>query len=149
MPPTGGPPEVVVLELSDGVATVTLNRPEGMNALDVATKKLRLATLQNVAEDPHVRCVVLTGSGRAFSVGQDLKEHVGLLSNHDESLWSTVPEHYNPIVELLATMKQTRHRSDQRRCRRCGCVVRLRRRPSHHRGHRGVQPGLRRDRVVV
>ena len=75
-----------------------------MNALDIATKEALLTTLRQVAEDPAVRCVVLTGSGRAFSVGQDLREHIDLLSNRDPSLWSTVPEHYNPIVELLATM---------------------------------------------
>jgi 2-(1,2-epoxy-1,2-dihydrophenyl)acetyl-CoA isomerase len=39
-------------------------------------------------------------------VGQDLREHIGLLSSRDESLWSTVSEHYNPIVELLATMNK-------------------------------------------
>jgi 2-(1,2-epoxy-1,2-dihydrophenyl)acetyl-CoA isomerase len=96
----------VLLDLADGVATVTLNRPDAMNALDVATKELLLATLRQVAEDPAVRCVVVTGTGRAFCVGQDLREHIGLLSSRDESLWSTVSEHYNPIVELLATMNK-------------------------------------------
>ncbi len=96
----------ILSHLVDGVATVTINRPEAMNSLDVATKDLLLATLQQVAEDPAVRCVVLTGTGRAFCVGQDLREHIALLSNRDESLWSTVPEHYNPIVELLSTMNK-------------------------------------------
>jgi len=96
----------VLLDLADGVATVTLNRPEAMNALDVATKEVLLATLQRVAEDPTVRAVVLTGAGHAFCVGQDLREHINLLSTRDESLWSTVPEHYNPIVELLSTMNK-------------------------------------------
>ena len=96
----------VLLDLTDGVATVTLNRPEAMNALDNATKDLLLATLRRVADDPEARCVVLTGTGRAFCVGQDLREHIGLLSAQDDSLWSTVPEHYNPIVELLATMNK-------------------------------------------
>jgi 2-(1,2-epoxy-1,2-dihydrophenyl)acetyl-CoA isomerase len=57
-----------------------------------------------VAEDPAVRCVVLTGSGRAFCVGQNLREHVTLLQNDDPALWDTVARHYNPVVELLATM---------------------------------------------
>ena len=100
------PAGAVLLDLADGVATVTLNRPEAMNALDIATKDLLLAALQQVAQDPAVRCVVLTGNGRAFCVGQDLREHIALLSNQDESLWSTVPEHYNPIVELLSTMNK-------------------------------------------
>jgi 2-(1,2-epoxy-1,2-dihydrophenyl)acetyl-CoA isomerase len=100
------PAGAVLLDLADGVATVTLNRPEAMNALDIATKDLLLAALEQVAQDPAVRCVVLTGNGRAFCVGQDLREHIALLSNQDESLWSTVPEHYNPIVELLSTMNK-------------------------------------------
>ena len=96
----------VLLDLADGVATVTLNRPESMNALDIATKDVLLATLREVAQDPAVRCVVLTATGRAFCVGQDLREHIALLGDEDQSLWSTVPDHYNPIVELLATMNK-------------------------------------------
>ncbi|MEO6143188.1 MAG: enoyl-CoA hydratase-related protein [Dermatophilaceae bacterium] len=102
-PSRGG---AVLLDRSDGVATVTFNRPEAMNALDIATKERLLATLEQVAGDPAIRCLVLTGTGRAFCVGQDLREHIALLSSRDESLWSTVPEHYNPIVELLATMNK-------------------------------------------
>jgi 2-(1,2-epoxy-1,2-dihydrophenyl)acetyl-CoA isomerase len=104
IPPSPSAP--VLLDLIDGVATVTFNRGDAMNALDIATKDLLLATLRQVAEDPAVRCVVLTGIGRAFCVGQDLREHIGLLGRHDDSLWTTVPEHYNPIVELLATMNK-------------------------------------------
>ena len=95
----------VVLSIRDGVATVTLNRPAAMNSLDVATKVALRDTVQRVAEDPAVRCVVLTGTGRAFCVGQDLKEHIGLLeSGRDDVLGTTVAEHYNPTVLALATM---------------------------------------------
>jgi 2-(1,2-epoxy-1,2-dihydrophenyl)acetyl-CoA isomerase len=109
-PPTPATAEApgapVLLDVSDGVATVTFNRAGAMNALDTPTKELLLATLRQVAEDPAVRVVVLTGTGRAFSVGQDLREHIELLQRHDESLWQTVPEHYNPVVELVATMNK-------------------------------------------
>ncbi|WP_109472184.1 enoyl-CoA hydratase/isomerase family protein [Ornithinimicrobium cavernae] len=94
----------VTLERDGGVATVRLNRPDAMNALDTATKEALLTTLREVAEDESVRCVVLTGSGRAFCVGQDLKEHVQQMQSDSFGLGSTVQEHYNPVVELLATM---------------------------------------------
>src|SRR5215470_523098 len=97
----------VLLEVADGVATVTFNRPEAMNSLDVATKEALLAALREVAEDPAVRCVVLTGTGRAFCVGQDLKEHVQILqSGATDSLFRTVDEHYNPIVTTLVGMQK-------------------------------------------
>lgn len=101
---TQSPQSPVLLERDGGVATVRLNRPEAMNALDRSTKEALLATLQEVAEDENVRCVVLTGTGRAFCVGQDLKEHVRLMQEDPSSLGDTVTAHYNPVVELLATM---------------------------------------------
>jgi len=95
----------VLLDLSGGVATITLNRPDAMNSLDVATKVMLLDTLRQVADDPAARCVVLTGTGRAFCTGQDLKEHIEILrSESSESLFRTVDEHYNPIVTVLAGM---------------------------------------------
>jgi 2-(1,2-epoxy-1,2-dihydrophenyl)acetyl-CoA isomerase len=103
--PTGVSP--VLLEVGDGVATITFNRPEAMNSLDVATKEALLAAVREVADDPAVRCVVLTGTGRAFCVGQDLKEHVEILhSGSPEALFRTVDEHYNPIVTTLAGMQK-------------------------------------------
>ena len=95
----------VTCTLSDGVATIRLDRPEAMNSLDVATKLALLDAVRGVAEDEAVRCVVLTGSGRAFCVGQDLKEHVAVLRGRgEEPLSDTVTAHYNPLVTALATM---------------------------------------------
>lgn len=92
-------------EHADGVTTVTLHRPEAMNAFDHALKEALLAALTQAAEDPAVRCVVLTGEGRAFGVGQDLKEHVEELRS-GRALGDTVLQHYNPITTLLATMEK-------------------------------------------
>ena len=94
----------VLLDVADGVATVTLNRPEALNGLDVATKVLLRDTLAEVAADDAVRCVVLTGSGRAFCVGQDLREHAATLRADATHAFDTVERHYNPIVLALATM---------------------------------------------
>jgi 2-(1,2-epoxy-1,2-dihydrophenyl)acetyl-CoA isomerase len=104
-PMTSSTAAPVLLDVVDSVATITLNRPDAMNGLDVATKDLLLATVRQVADDPTVRCVVLTGSGRAFCVGQDLKEHLaGLTGEADIPLSDTVEKHYNPIVLALSTM---------------------------------------------
>jgi 2-(1,2-epoxy-1,2-dihydrophenyl)acetyl-CoA isomerase len=97
--------EPVRYDVNEGVATITLDRPDSMNGLDVATKEALLAAVREAEQDTSVRCVVLTGSGRAFCVGQDLKEHIQILHGSDaESLFRTVEEHYNPIVTALATM---------------------------------------------
>ena len=95
----------VTYDLVEGVATITLNRPDAMNSLDIATKELLRDTVVQAAEDDAVRCVVLTGTGRAFCVGQDLKEHIQLLeSGCSDELFTTVEKHYNPTVLALATM---------------------------------------------
>jgi 2-(1,2-epoxy-1,2-dihydrophenyl)acetyl-CoA isomerase len=96
--------EPVVEERDGAVATIRLNRPDRLNSLDTATKEALLASLQRVADDEEVRAVVLTGTGRGFSAGQDLKEHVTNLQERPEAVMSTVALHYNRIATLLATM---------------------------------------------
>ena len=96
--------DVLHYDLSDAVATVTMNRPDARNALDTALKTALRDTLRTAANDPAVRAVVLTGSGRAFCVGQDLAQHAANLESDSTEVWSTVPEHYAPIATLLATM---------------------------------------------
>ena len=94
----------VLYELDGAVATITLNRADAMNSLDTATKDALRDAVAQAADDSAVRAVVLTGSGRAVCVGQDLKEHIHNLENAPDEVWRTVPEHYNPIVTALATM---------------------------------------------
>ncbi|MFF4656774.1 enoyl-CoA hydratase/isomerase family protein [Streptomyces sp. NPDC001381] len=94
--------DTVLYEVSDGLATITLNRPEAMNALNVATKVALRDAARAAAEDTGVRAVLLTAAGdRAFCVGQDLKEHIGLLAEGSGQVMSTVKEHYNPVVRAL------------------------------------------------
>ena len=96
--------DVLLIDRADGVATLTLNRPESMNSLSVELKNALVAGLQAVAADHSVRAVVLTGTGRGFCVGQDLTEHIQLLDDGDDAPLSTVREHYNPIVLALTQM---------------------------------------------
>ena len=101
------PGDSVLVERHGGVGLVRLNRPEALNALDLATKELLLATLRELAADRGIRCVVLTGSGRAFCVGQDLREHAADLEQAGPGgVLNTVAEHYNRIAILLHTMEK-------------------------------------------
>ncbi|MFD7832091.1 enoyl-CoA hydratase-related protein [Kitasatospora sp. NPDC059803] len=100
----------VLYELDGGLAVITINRPEAMNALDVATKIALRDAVAAAAADPAARAVLLTGSGeRAFCVGQDLNEHLTMLKRADETgegALRTVAEHYNPLVRALAGMRK-------------------------------------------
>ena len=65
---------LVVVERSDAVVQVTLNRPHALNALSVALKRELAETFTRLQQDESVDAIVLTGAGRAFCVGLDLKE---------------------------------------------------------------------------
>ncbi|MDT8274026.1 MAG: enoyl-CoA hydratase/isomerase family protein, partial [Desulfomonilia bacterium] len=66
--------EHVLLDLDDHVATITLNRPERMNAFGGRMRQEIVAVLEQVAADPEVRVVVITGAGKAFCTGGDVNE---------------------------------------------------------------------------
>ncbi|CAM5294086.1 1,4-dihydroxy-2-naphthoyl-CoA synthase [Streptomyces badius] len=95
----------VLYDVSEGLATITLNRPDAMNALNTAAKVALRDALLEASADSAVRAVLLTATGRAFCVGQDLKEHVATLmatrEAGDGNALSTVREHYNPIVRAI------------------------------------------------
>jgi 2-(1,2-epoxy-1,2-dihydrophenyl)acetyl-CoA isomerase len=85
-------------EIADAVATITLDRPETLNALTVASKQELLGAFERVEADPSVRAVVLTGAGRAFCSGQDLKER---LEPDAAPLEVELRERYNPIIRAM------------------------------------------------
>ncbi|MEV4256891.1 enoyl-CoA hydratase-related protein [Spirillospora sp. NPDC049652] len=99
---TTGP---VRYEVDGGVATITLDRPEAMNALTAETKEALRAAAERAAADAGARAVVLTGSGRAFSAGQDLREHADNLAA-GRGLDGTLRRHYNPTVEAITGMRK-------------------------------------------
>jgi len=66
--------KTVLTEIADGVAVVTLNRPERLNAFNSEIMNALLAAIRAVAEDPAVGCVVVTGAGRGFCAGGDTKD---------------------------------------------------------------------------
>jgi 2-(1,2-epoxy-1,2-dihydrophenyl)acetyl-CoA isomerase len=85
----------VLRETGEGVLTLTLNRPEALNSFTVEMKETLLAALKDAGRDRDVRVVVLTGAGRAFSAGQDLKERQG---PDVADLGTELRLRYNPII---------------------------------------------------
>ena len=84
-----------------GVATITLNRPDALNSLTVPMKVELLAALRHVERDAAVRAVVLTGAGRAFCAGQDLRER---LKPDAAPLGVELRERYNPIIRAMRAL---------------------------------------------
>ncbi len=94
--------ETILYQVSDGVARITLNRPDVFNACnEQLTTDLR-AALEQAAGDDAVRCIVLTGAGRAFCSGQDLKEAPEPGTQRD--LRDSLQRRYNPIIRLMRQM---------------------------------------------
>lgn len=96
-------PDGLRVEVDGAVATLTLDRPEALNALTIPLKFGLLGALESIAADRSVRAVILTGAGRAFCAGQDLaeREEPGAAPLDVELL-----ERYNPIVRALRSMGQ-------------------------------------------
>ena len=96
-----GTSDTVRREDADGIATLTLRRP----GLTHESRRRLLAEVEAVAGDPAVRAVVLTGSGRAFCVGQDLAQHVEALRGDAALSLSVVEDEYNPLIRALAALR--------------------------------------------
>lgn len=91
------------LEVADRVATITLDRADALNALTVPLKEELLAALIRVGGDPTIGAVVLTGAGRAFCAGQDLRER---LDPGAAPLEVEIRERYNPIILAMRRLEK-------------------------------------------
>ncbi|MFI5255073.1 MAG: enoyl-CoA hydratase-related protein [Candidatus Limnocylindrales bacterium] len=90
------------VEDADGVRTLTLDRPEALNALDRELKEVLLAAVRGASLDPNVRALVLTGAGRAFCAGQDLRER----GERAPSLADELRERYIPLILALRRLEK-------------------------------------------
>jgi 2-(1,2-epoxy-1,2-dihydrophenyl)acetyl-CoA isomerase len=90
-------------EVDEAIATITLDRPDALNALTIPMKTELRAAFGAVARDKAVRAVVLTGAGRAFCAGQDLKER---LEPDAPPLAVEVRERYNPVITAMWRLDQ-------------------------------------------
>ncbi|MEA2621470.1 MAG: 2-(1,2-epoxy,2-dihydrophenyl)acetyl-CoA isomerase [Chloroflexota bacterium] len=95
--------ETVGYEVADGVLTLTLNRPDALNAFNRQMKDELLAALKQAARDPAVRVLILTGAGRGFCAGQDLKE---TRSSDAPDLGAEIRARYNPLILAMRRLEK-------------------------------------------
>jgi 2-(1,2-epoxy-1,2-dihydrophenyl)acetyl-CoA isomerase len=99
-----GSDSVVLVKKENGVAWITINRPDVLNACDIDTLKKLQGALKDVEKDSSVRCVVLTGAGRAFCAGADLQSLKKRGVGTNISLMEDLKEGFNPIVSKMRNM---------------------------------------------
>ncbi len=95
-------PELRV-DVDDAIATLTLDRPEALNSLTVPLREDLLRALRDSVRDPAVRVVILTGAGRAFCAGQDLRER---LEPDAAPLATEIRARYNPIILAMRRLEK-------------------------------------------
>lgn len=89
--------------IENGVLWITFNRPDVFNSFNQKMAFALQDALKNAAISDEVRCIVLTGEGKAFCAGQDLAE---AMDPNGPELKSIVREHYNPIIELIRSIEK-------------------------------------------
>jgi enoyl-CoA hydratase/carnithine racemase len=92
-----GPPLVLASGPDDGVAVLTLNRPEKKNALSIALREEAVAVLGRLAGDEAVKALIVTGSGGCFSAGFDLREFAVADPGHQERLWRSSDQFHHAV----------------------------------------------------
>jgi 2-(1,2-epoxy-1,2-dihydrophenyl)acetyl-CoA isomerase len=88
----------VIFEIKNTIAHITLNRPDKFNAFNREMALLLQQILQECAVNDTIRCVLITGAGKAFCAGQDISELVG---DDKIEIKQILAEHYNPIVQQI------------------------------------------------
>lgn len=98
---------ILLSQIKDGVGTITLNRPDKLNAFnDELTFRLQ-DSLKEMEKSKEVRAVILTGAGRGFSAGQDLQSRsISQDMGERPSLGDSIKRRYNPIVTKLRRMEK-------------------------------------------
>ncbi len=94
----------ILLNIKDGIAFVTLNRPDVFNSFNREMALSLQDSLDNCASDVEIRAIVITGAGKAFCAGQDLKE----VTTPDlmPGFRKILEEHYNPIIERIRSIEK-------------------------------------------
>ncbi|MFT3909453.1 MAG: enoyl-CoA hydratase-related protein [Ferruginibacter sp.] len=93
----------VLFEIKNNVAFITLNRPEKFNSFNREMSLLLQKHLDDCAASDDIRCVYITGAGKAFSAGQDLSEVTG---DEPMGIDRILSEHYNPIIRRIRSLRK-------------------------------------------
>lgn len=96
--------QCVLSERRDGYAVITLNRPDKLNAFNVAQHEQLRAALAECDADPGCRAVLLTGAGRGFCAGQDLSDRDSDVLGDDPDLGAAIEAYYNPLVRQIRAL---------------------------------------------
>jgi 2-(1,2-epoxy-1,2-dihydrophenyl)acetyl-CoA isomerase len=96
--------DFITADLEENILTITLNRAEKLNSFTDSMAQQLQETLKTTAANDEVRCVLLTGSGKAFSAGQDLPDVLDKGNDHD--LGDTVRSNYNPIIKDIRQLEK-------------------------------------------
>lgn len=95
----------VIFKTQDGVARLTLNRPDKLNSFTAAMHAELRAALDSVQSDTTVRVLVITGAGRAFCAGQDLADPDMAVGHLRPDIGAVVEQHYKPLVLALQNLR--------------------------------------------
>ncbi|WP_347270643.1 2-(1,2-epoxy-1,2-dihydrophenyl)acetyl-CoA isomerase PaaG [Rhizorhabdus histidinilytica] len=96
--------ETIELAVEDGVARLTLNRPDRLNSFTVKMHEEVASALDTIEGDAAIRAMLLTGAGRGFCAGQDLGDRAVAPGGEAVDLGASVEKYYAPLVTRLATM---------------------------------------------
>jgi len=95
------------LEREGPLAVITLDRPDVLNAFDEALTAALTSAVDDVAKDGSVRAVVITGAGRAFSAGQDLRDRLAMVeAGKDLHLGDELRRRYHPVIAAIRAMRK-------------------------------------------
>lgn len=95
------------LERDGALAVITLDRPEVLNAFDEAMTSALTLAIDEVAADAAVRAVVITGAGRGFSAGQDLRDRsLKVIAGEDLQLGNELRRRYHPVIGKIREMRK-------------------------------------------
>lgn len=93
--------ETILLEVKGGIATLTLNRPDVFNAFNEQQSFDVIDALKKVEKDKSIRVLIVTGAGKAFCSGQDLKSIAGA---QNRSLSDSLYKRYNPMIKAMRNL---------------------------------------------